>query len=57
MSQMSLHFYQCKQCRASSARTFETDFKTQLSIGCQQNVVYNQVYNLMDHPVFITLNT
>ena len=57
MSQMSLHFYHCKQCRASSARTFETDFKTQLSIGCQQNVVYNQVYNLMDHPVFITLNT
>ena len=26
MSQKSLHFYQCKQCRASSARTFETDF-------------------------------
>ena len=29
MSQKSLHFYQCKQCRASSARTFETDFTNQ----------------------------
>ena len=26
MSQKSWHFYQCKQCRASSARTFEKDF-------------------------------
>ena len=26
MSQKSLHFYQCQQCRASSARTSETDF-------------------------------
>ena len=26
LCQKSLHFYQCQQCRASSARTFETDF-------------------------------
>ena len=28
MSQKSLHFYQSNQCRASSARTFETDFSS-----------------------------
>ena len=26
LSQKSLHFYQCQQCRASSARNFETYF-------------------------------
>ena len=46
--QKSLHFYQRQQCRASSARTYDTNFTSaELLIPCQQTVFRDQ----MGHPV------